>query len=232
MKKIIVLILIAVTINAQTKDAGKLLKQVKEKFEKVKDYEVDANIHLDINFIKMPDTKAKIFFKQPDKVKLQSEGFAMLPKQGINFSPAQLLKGNFNSIYVRSETMDNRKVDVVKIIPSSDTSEVILSTLWIDAAQNVIRKVETTTKKTGTLNVNLDYANESLALPSQVKFTFNLGDLQMPAQMPDASQKKEDTRARRDRGPVKGTVVITYSNYKIDKGIADSFFADNEKKKK
>jgi outer membrane lipoprotein-sorting protein len=204
---------------------------VKDKFEKVKDYEVDANIHLDINFIKMPDTRAKIFFKQPDKIKLQSEGFAMLPKQGINFSPAQLLKGNFNSIYVRSETIDNHKVDIIKVIPKSDTSEVILSTLWIDASQYVIRKVETTTKKAGTLNIGLEYTDENFGLPSQIKFSFNLGDLQIPAEMPDASQKKEDTKGRRDRGPVKGTVTITYSNYKIDKGIPDSFFSDNEKKK-
>jgi outer membrane lipoprotein-sorting protein len=231
MKKILLLIVIAVTVSAQTKDPNKILKLVKDKFEKVKDYEVDANIHLDINFIKMPDTKAKIFFKQPDKVKLKSEGFAMLPKQGINFSPAQLLKGNFNSIFVRSETMDNYKVDIIKIIPNSDTSEVILSTLWIDAAQYVIRKVETTTKRTGTLQIGLEYANENYGLPSQVKFTFNLGDLQMPAQMPDANQKKEETKGRRDKGPVKGTVTITYSNYKIDKGIPDSFFVENDKKK-
>lgn len=233
MKKILLFIMIAVAVSAQTKDPNKLLKMVKDKFEKVKDYEVDANIHLDINFIKMPDTKAKIFFKQPDKVKLQSEGFAMLPKQGINFSPAQLLKGNFNSLYVRSETFDNHKVDIIKVIPKSDTSEVILSTLWIDAAQYVIRKVETTTKKAGTLLIGLEYTDENHGLPSQVKFSFNLGDLQMPAEMPDAAgQKKEETRGRRgDRGPVKGNVTITYSNYKIDKGIPDSFFLEKEKKK-
>jgi outer membrane lipoprotein-sorting protein len=231
MKKILILLLIAVTISAQTKDANKILKQVKDKFEKVKDYEVDANIHLDINFIKMPDTKAKIFFKQPNKMKMQADGFAMLPKQGMNFSPAQLLTGKFSALYVRSEMLDNHKVDVIKVIPNSDTSEVILSSLWVDATQNLIRKVESTTKNTGTLNVNLEYADENFALPSLVKFSFNLGDLQIPSDVPTPAPKKENNKFRRDAGPVKGTVVITYSNYKIDKGIPDSFFAEKEKKK-
>lgn len=227
-KKLILFALFFSAINAQTKDPNKLLQSAREKFEKVKDYEVDVSIKVDINFIKVPDTKAKIFFKQPDKVKLQSEGFAMLPKQGLNFSPAQLLKGDFSALFVRTETIDNRKLDVVKVIPNNDSADVVLSTLWIDAQQFVIRKIETTGKKSGTLQIELNYNDKNLALPSEVKFSFNPGT--MPVDIPNNNQKPEEARSKK-RGPMKGTVTLTYTNYKINKGIADSFFDDKGKKK-
>ncbi|MEK6552224.1 MAG: hypothetical protein AABZ54_02085, partial [Bacteroidota bacterium] len=180
MKKVLLTlsIIIAVSISAQTKDPNKILEAVRQKFNQAKDYQVDVSVKLDMSFIKVPDMHVKVFFKQPDRVKLQSEGFAMVPKQGLNFSPAQLLKGDFTTIYVRSETVDNHKIDVVKVIPNSDSSDVILSTLWIDAAESVIRKAETTSKKGGTTIIELSYNDYQYGLPSQIKLSFNLGDVQ------------------------------------------------------
>ena len=241
MKKVLLTlsIIIAVSISAQTKDPNKILEAVRQKFNQAKDYQVDVSVKLDMSFIKVPDMHVKVFFKQPDRVKLQSEGFAMVPKQGLNFSPAQLLKGDFTTIYVRSETVDNHKIDVVKVIPNSDSSDVILSTLWIDAAESVIRKAETTSKKGGTTIIELSYNDYQYGLPSQIKLSFNLGDVQMQANLPKQSNEKTDTdkKNRRRRGlpeneSLKGSVIMTYKNYQINKGIPDSFFDEKEKEKK
>ena len=98
MKKhfIFILLLTSVNLFAQQKDAVKILDAVKEKFNKVKDYQADVIGKLDISFAKVPDTKATVYFKQPDKVKIDSKGFAMLPKQSVNFSPVEMLNGDFN----------------------------------------------------------------------------------------------------------------------------------------
>ncbi len=94
MYKIIVIFLaINFLIIPQKKDPDQILQKVVANFEKIKDYEVDVNIKVDVEFLKVPESNAKIFFKQPDKIALKSEGFAMLPKNGFNFSPASLLKG-------------------------------------------------------------------------------------------------------------------------------------------
>ncbi len=242
MKKVLLTLCIitAVSISAQTKDPNKILDAVRQKFNKTNDYQVDVSVKLDMSFIKVPDMSVKVFFKQPDKVKLQSEGFAMVPKQGLNFSPAQLLKGDFTTIYVRSETIDNHKIDVVKVIPNSDSSDVILSTLWIDAAESVIRKAETTSKKGGTTKVELSYDNTKFGLPSQVKLFFNLGEMQIPPALSNQTteNKESDDKGRRRNKAIgegmslKGTVTMNYKNYQINKGIADSFFVEKEKEKK
>lgn len=241
MKKIIitVLLLSSTFSAAQSIDAQKLLEAVLNKFNKVRDYKADASIKLDMNFIKVPDMKATIFFKQPDKMKVESDGFAMLPKQGLRFSPADLLNEDFTALYVKSEIAGNRKIDVVKAIPKSDSSNVILSTLWIDTEGLVIKKVETTTKKTGTTQIELDYKSYEYGLPSKIKVSFSLEDINLP--VPPQGQQNEDAdtnkkgKSRRGlpRGTaLKGSVIMTYNNYQVNKGIADSFFDEKEKEKK
>lgn len=222
---IFIISLFILSLNyGQQKDPLKILNAVKERFELIRDYEVDAEIKFDITSVKMPDSKIKIYFKQPDKFKIQSEGFVMLPKQGLNFSPSQLMKGDFTAIYVRSEILNNKKCDVVKIIPNSDTTDIILSTLWIDSFENVIRKIETTTKKTGTVRIELTYEKENIGLPSNIKFTFGMNE---PQNMKKPQQQKENF-GQGLRQSHSGVVTVTYSNYKINKGIPDSIF--NEKK--
>jgi hypothetical protein len=231
MKKyfLMVLLLSYSVMFAQSKDADKILNGVKQAFAKVNDYQADVNIKVDVNFIKMPDRKAKLFFKQPDKTKFQSEGFALLPKQGFNFSPVQLLKGDFSTLYVRSEIIDGKKLDVIKIIPNSDTSDVVLSTLWVDQSINAFRKVETIGKKSGNITIDFKYDNTAYNLPSEVKFTFNLSNTQMPMETQNGNQNNQTSTKRMAGGSLKGAAILTYSNYKINKGIPDSFF--DEKKK-
>jgi outer membrane lipoprotein-sorting protein len=233
MKKYFIFVLLITSVNlfAQQKDAKKLLDAVVHKFNKVNDYEADIAVKVDISFLKVPETKAKVYFKQPDKVKIDSKGFAMLPKQSVNFSPVELLNGDYNAFYVKSETIDNRKLDVVKIIPNNDSLDIILSTLWIDDAQSIIRKVETNGKKTGTTTIMLEYENPTYSIPSKVTFSFNLGNMTMPKQLQE-KQDPDEQKGNHDRRQqsLSGSVILIYSNYKINKGIPDSFFEKAEKK--
>ena len=92
MRYLIGLILFLIQFGfSQSKDPDDIINKVVKNFNNVKDYQVEVNIKVDVEFLKVPETKAKIYFKQPDKVHLEAEGFAMLPKNGIEFSPSSLL---------------------------------------------------------------------------------------------------------------------------------------------
>lgn len=236
MKKFFAILLtIAVTgLYGQQKDPDKFLEAVKQKFNKVNDYSADVTVKFDISFLKMADSKVKIYFKQPDKVKLDSKGFAMLPKQSVNFSPAQLFKGDYTALFVKSEVFDGKKTDVIKIIPNSDSTDIILSTLWIDVADLLIRKVEINGKRSGTTTIQLDYENTKYSLPSKVIFAFNLGNMEIPEQLQgnQQPQQQENTERKGRRSQkISGSVILTYSNYQINKGIPDSIFDDDKKGK-
>ena len=97
MRRILLLLFMSVSIIfGQTKDPDAILNKVKENFNKIKDYQVDIHIKIDVSFLKVPDSNAKIYFKQPDKVKIKSDQFALLPKEGLTgFIFKKEIHGNF-----------------------------------------------------------------------------------------------------------------------------------------
>jgi outer membrane lipoprotein-sorting protein len=223
---------IILTAFGQTKDPDLILKKVINSFNKVQDYEVDAKIKIDVDFLKAPDTEAKIYFKQPNKVKFESNTFALLPREGFDFSPNRLLQKKYTAFYVREDTIDKVITSVIKVIPLGESDDVILSTLWIDQAKSVIRKVETTTKTNGTFSIELKYEHSGMQypLPSSMIFSFNIDKTNIPVGFsgdlsPDKDEKKRDTKPT-----TKGKVYVTYSNYYVNKGIPDKFFEEKEKK--
>ncbi len=220
------------SIQAQSKEAQEILEKLKEKFSKVKDYEVKINIKIDVDFLKVPVTDAVMIYKQPDKVKINSEGFAMLPKQGLNFSPIGLLKNDHTSFLEKDEQLNGNLCSVVKVIPLGDTKDVILSTLWIDKKNLVIRKIESSTKFNGTFQIDLDYEEKVLKnypLPSRMIFTFDINKTPIPKGF--TGDPGEETPKRKNK-LTRGTVTVSFSDYIVNKGIPDTAFDDTKKKKK
>ncbi len=219
----LLLIFVANYSFAQQKDAEQIIKKAKDKITQVKDYEADIEIKLDVEFIKMPTKKAKVYFKQPNKLKFEAQGFIVMHKKGMNFSLDNFLTGNYTAIYVKSEKIDNIDNDVIKIIPSDENSDLILSTLWIDAQKSVVRKVESHSKTVGSISMELFFNNLLFDLPTKMIVKFDSGNkpVNMPFNQPEEKEQKKDKNKKK---PTKGSVIITYSNYKINKGISDEKF--------
>lgn len=226
MKLLLFLLFMTNLVFTQSKDPDKILENVVDNFSKVQDYSVDVNIKIDVEFIKVPETKAKIFFKQPDKIHLESDGFAMLPKNGMEFSPTALITKEHTAIYEKDVVLNGVNTSLIKVIPLGDQGDVILSTLWVDQVMNVIRKVESTTKTNGTFTIDFSYAKDlKYPLPSEIIFSFNVDKMNIPATIsgetaPENPKKKKG----RSDGVTKGKVIVKYNNYEVNKGIADSIF--------
>ena len=229
---ILYLFLFVGLIQAQSKNPDEIIDKVIANFNRVKDYQADVNVKVDIEFLKVPESKATVYFKQPDKIHMESEGFALLPKDGLEFTPSKLLDKNYTAIYEQDVILDGFKTSVVKIIPTGDKGNFVLSTLWIDQKKEVIRKVESTTKTNGTFSVNFSYDEKfKYPLPSKVIFSFNIDKNNLPKDLNDESATNQPQKKnKRINSLTKGSVVITYSNYKINQGIPDSLFADKKDK--
>lgn len=233
MKLIISLFLLVVNFGfSQSKDPNEIIDAVITNFNKVNDYKVDVNIKVDVEFIKVPETKAKIYFKQPDKVHLEADGFAMLPKNGMEFSPSSLIKKDYTAIYEQDVDLNGYKTSIVKVIPIGDQGEVILSTYWIDQSKKLIRKVESTTKTNGTFTIDFTYDDKiKYPLPSKIVFSFNMDKLNLPATITgEASNQKSDKKNKNSDLRTKGNVIVSYSNYVVNKGIPDEIFEKKDKK--
>jgi hypothetical protein len=224
---LILLTILFVNLNAQSNDPNEIVRSVISKFSVVKDYEVDINIIVDVEFLKVPESKAKLYFKQPDKVRLKSEGFALLPKDGIDFSPSSILKGNYTAIFERKENLNGFQTSVVKIVPINENTNIILSTIWIDDKNNIIRKVESTTKTQGTFTLELFYDdNFKYPLPKQMIFSFNLDKMNLPQTFTNTTPKSSKKRFK--DGPVIGKVYVNYSNYLVNRNLSDKIFESDK----
>ena len=228
MKKILLFVIFLVLHSfGQTKDPDVILNNVKEKFSRITEYEVNVRIKVDVEFLKVPVSDAKIYFKQPDKIHFEAENFALLPKDGVNFSPMAILKGNYTAIYEKEDTINGIKTSVIKVIPLNEKGNVILTTLWIDQSRDYIIKVESTTKINGTFSLELNYVNpiDDYPLPSSMVFTFNIDRTNIPHGMyGNMDDNKEDKENKKNKKRITGKVYISYSNYKVNQGIPDSIF--------
>lgn len=225
MKKILILLLLfAVIVPGQSKDPDRILNEVKNNFDKISDYVVDVSIKLDVSFLKVPDTKAKIYFKRPDKVRIKSSGFALVPRGALDISPTSLLKGKYTAFFDREENFDGVKCAVVKTIPLGESEDVILTTFWIDRGKNRIMKVEISTKLNGTFLIVLKYSDQVMfpQLPSALTFSFDVSKLNIPKRF--SGNSGDENAAAENKGPNVGKVFLEYSNYVVNKGIPDSVF--------
>jgi outer membrane lipoprotein-sorting protein len=212
-------------LSAQEKNADLILDGVRKKFGAVKDYEAKVKIKVDVDFVKIPEKSGTVWFLQPGQVKVKTPGFSLLPKRGMNFTPNQLFNGNYTAIYAREEKLGTVLTQVIKVIPQSETDDIILSTLWIDTDRNVIRKLETTTKSEGTFAMQFFFPQQIRThdLPDKIIFNFDIRKNELPLGLTGdfENQRPKDKKG----GNSRGTVTITYLDYIVNQGKAAAIFA-------
>ncbi len=224
------ILLYSITGFSQSKDPDEILDSVIIAFEEIEDYVVDVNIKVDVAFLKVPEANAKIYFKQPDKVHMESEGFALLPKQGMNFSPLGFLKTDYTALYDKEVELNGTGISVIKIIPLDESSDVILSTFWIDQSKNRIMKVESSRKPSGTFSIDLTYPEDKpdFLLPASMVFTFAIEEMHFPTGITGDSDSENNNENEKEDKDKTGKVYIYYSNYKINQGLSDDLFKDEK----
>ena len=235
MKKIILFVFIICGVNnlfAQSYDSKPLLDSVKNKMNKVNDYSADVSIKLNVTFIKIPVKKATIYYKKPDKIRMKTTGFAMLPKKGANFNAGDFLKKDFTSIFIKNEMIKGVRTEMIKVVPLTADNDILLATMWIDRKKQIIYKIDATTKSNGNFLMEFSYPTVAnpFDMPSALQFTFEVNKTTLPVAVSgdfdsDAKKVKDDGK------PKKAILTLNYSNYKVNTGIPDSFFVDEKKKK-
>lgn len=216
-------------LTAHSQDMVALVKKVKAKLDAVNDYVATGTMKTDVTFIKAPIGSVKIFYKKPNKFKLKKDGgISILPKGGVTVNMSSIVTTDeFDVLYAGEETVGGVKTKKVKLLPRNDNRDVVLTTMFIDEANLLIRKAITTTKENGTYEIEMSYGKYSnYGLPDKLTFSFNTKDYKMPKGITmefddDDKASKEMKEKMKNK---KGKVEISYSSYVINKGVDDSMF--------
>ncbi len=210
-------------------DVNALVQKVKTKLELVNDYEASGKMKTNVAFLKVPVANVKMFFKKPNKLKIKNEkGFSFIPKGAVNINMNNILSGggNYSVLDAGIDKIGGTAVRVVKLLPVDDNADVVLSTLYIDETNFVIKKAKTTTRENGSYELEMSYGKYlAYGLPDKITFSFNTKDYKLPKgvsfDFEDGSKaKKAEDKAKNK----KGKAEITISSYTVNKGIADAVF--------
>lgn len=226
MKKLsFLLLLLPAFVHAQT--AEEIIAKVRAKLDKVSDYEASGKMKTNVIFIKAPVATVKVYYKKPNMLRINNES-------GISFVPKGSVNVNLNNVFVTTAGFDiidagkesGTSLHIIKLLPKDENSDVVLSTLYIDDAQALIKRAKTTTRENGTYELEMTYGKYAdYGLADKVIFSFNTKDYKLPKGITfdydDGSKKDADKDKLKDR---KGKVEIVYSSYTINKGVPDSVF--------
>ena len=216
----------ASVVSAQ--DMTGLVMKVKAKLDLVNDYEAEGRMKTDVAFIKAPVGKVRVYFRKPNKFRLKKDGgISLLPKGGVSVNMNSLITTtDFIALAAGDAMVGTVKTKIVKLLPANENNDIVLTTLYIDEANLVVRKAVTTTRENGTYEMEMSYGQYlQYGLPDKVVFAFNTKDYKLPKgitlEFDDNEKPQTEAEKLKNR---KGRVEITYTSYTINKGLPDAVF--------
>lgn len=219
-------ILLIGPIVAAQKNPNKMLLGVHQKMMKVTDYSVEATIRADIPLIKILPVNAFIYFKQPDKLKVKSKSIAILPRQSFN-DVSKIISDTITNtaVFTGKEKIGSSLTQIISVIPTVDTGELVLGKFWIDYSRNLVLKAQLTTRSSGTLLIEFFYNNQlNFGLPDKMILTVDIKKFKIPKAMASDVDNPTKPTKKENKDAKKGIITIDLKNYKINQGLKDAFF--------
>lgn len=208
-------------------DAAALTKKVRTKLATVSDYQATGTMLTEVSFMNIPQSEVIVYYKKPDKFRIKKQdGITVTPKGGVSINLNTLVAGdNYTAVYAGAGTVNGIAVSIIKLLPSEEKSEVVLSTLYINEKDLLIHKATTTTRDNGTYEMEMTYGKFARwGLPDKVTFLFDTKEYKLPKGLAFDYDTGEKPAGNNASNNTKARIEISYSNYTINKGLAQSFF--------
>ena len=243
LRYITLFIILTSLVYTDTNLLNRAIRETTNEYEKVKDFQAQMTVELNMPGIRIPKKTYKVYFKQPNKFKADTKGFGMLPNTGIFTSP----KDNFDNLknleIKKSNLSSNEKTILITgtIIPDSLKAQfpseyakltfdplvdvLIDTTMWV--IKSVTSRIDTLKLFEITNNYKLYDNQYYLPFESQVKYFIKDARLagwlkkDMKTLINPNNQKSADD-------VIRGVITVNYLNYKINTNLPDRIF----KKKK
>ncbi len=217
--------------RAFASDPEQLYYKLRDKVLLVKDYTADVKMKVDISYMRIPALRGKLYFKAPDKLRMERQGgISILPKKNVNLTLRNLIPGGkVTVIDAGMGTITGKAVRIIKVIPEDEQSGIVLTKIWVDETALLAMRTETTTQNEGTVIMDLEYGKYlNYALPDKVKITMDVKEYKLPKGVTmdyaEVAPAPKDAKVKER----KGVIEISYLGYTINKGIDDAIFKKDE----
>jgi len=196
-----------------------MLRSVDARLASVHDYTVTLDVVADVERLNVPPMHATMYFKQPDKVHLDAQGFALLPREGLQPNFSKLLT-RFTVASVGKDTLEGMPVKKVVLQPKSERTFPRSLTIDVNTDRWTPERIVTTGSGDRVATITFSYVQVGgVWLASEMKAAFALAapDSGEP-DMPSAPMRPPQT-------PRRGSVTVTFTDYRINTGLSDDIFS-------
>ena len=240
--KILFLFLLANSNAFSNNNPEYIIKKTDDQFREINNYQVDMVISIAIPAFRMPKKKYKVYFKQPDKIKVKSRGFGLLPKTGMFTSPIEnfsnlsnirfskdLSRTNPNEIMLVGDlVLDSLALDVPNEyarLTFKPTVDVKVDTQnWV--ITQVLTKIDTV--KIMEINNFYDIVDDSFYMPIRSTVEYYVKDARLSKWINKdiGTIMGSNHNMNIESDMVKGLISVNYAKYRVNRGIKDSIFED------
>ena len=170
--------LLGTTLFAQQVDPG--LTRLRERMDSISSFRARIRMEVDISFVNMPVKYAEVLYRKGEPIRIQSEDFVMIPKRGLDLTLEELYKYPFMTLNLGKVPFGGRQCDLIKVIPTTESSDYAIATLWLDTEALRVLKTRISTEKNGVFDILYEYGREEPRLPSRIEVQFEVSDIRIP----------------------------------------------------
>ncbi|MBT3478073.1 MAG: hypothetical protein HOA15_00845 [Candidatus Marinimicrobia bacterium] len=239
-------------LAAQTLSIDQIRENVISQFAKIEDYQVNVKISVKMTGFRMPKKKIRMYYKKPGKIKVETRGFAILPKTGVDGNPSKFLDMLKHVTEIKRTIRNNKpfyrimgKVnqDSLKIPVSVKTDEIpdITMDVFVNAKTWVITEVDVYLNSESVFTFKTDYIEvNEVMVPERSVFKIGVKGIsrwttQNPFDFggPGSNRQDFENIAKNagfdsEKDEFVGEMILTFSKYKVNRGIDDALFIEKK----
>lgn len=167
----------------------------------VNDYRVDLKLTVKGENISINGMAMTLYYKKPDKMRIEArQGVGIIPSGTYIGDPIAGILRQRKPVYLKSERLNGVECHVLRLEPAEPTAGQQPMTVWVDKRRNVVLATE---------------ASE----PFHTRTTWRYSTVERRFYLPVEMKAEIDME---QQGKVRA--VVTFSGYRINRGIPDSVF--------
>lgn len=202
-----------------------LFLRIEKNYQGIQSFTAEAQITVEMERLRIPRKKFTLYYKHPDKFKIESDGFAMIPRIGLLIFPNQLNSEKYELEFTSPDTIGEYITDKyllkIKSVDKSRLPSAQQFFVWIDRKHSLLRKIESLNFRGRTSRVNIEYGKlkEGYYMPSRIGVTFeNIADSRVDT-LEFPLRERFPSRI-----PRSGSVTIVFTKYSINETLEDKLF--------
>ncbi|MFN8287711.1 MAG: hypothetical protein U0V74_13195 [Chitinophagales bacterium] len=227
MKPVFLLLLVLFTECVMAQQPAQTVNAAYKNFKRLKDYSANVKMDFDIPSVRIKSIEGKVYFKQPNRFRVKTNGIIFLPNQNPYYALGFLADSSaYTAVATGTEKIGTADCKIITVIPLKE-GEVVLCKLWIDEARSLILRTQLTTRTDGTIQMDNTFSPTAVyPTPDKILFTVDMTKFKVPKAIAVDINSKTTSGSYNQKST--GHITLSFTDYKINQNLSNSVFEEDK----